>query len=215
MKDALLRDDVIAELEFEPSIDATDIGVAVEDGIVTLSGHVPTYGQKAAIEKAVARVKGVRGFAEHVEVRPAGLKGTSDDEIARRVVNTLRWNTMVPDNRVMVKVEEGWVTLTGELKWEYQRAAAVTAIRDIKGVRGIANLIELREAPSVPNIKKRIEDALRRSAEAEATSLQIDVDGDKVILNGFVKAWSERSLIARAAWSASGVRIVEDKLVVR
>jgi osmotically-inducible protein OsmY len=182
---------------------------------VTLSGHVPTYGQKAAIEKAVARVKGVRGFAEHVEVRPAGLKGTSDDEIARRVVNTLRWNTMVPDNRVMVKVEEGWVTLTGELKWEYQRAAAVTAIRDIKGVRGIANLIELREAPSVPNIKKRIEDALRRSAEAEATSLQIDVDGDKVILNGFVKAWSERSLIARAAWSASGVRIVEDKLVVR
>ena len=215
MKDALLRDDVIAELEFEPSIDATDIGVAVEDGIVTLSGHVPTYGQKAAIEKAVARVKGVRGFAEHVEVRPPGLKGTSDDEIARRVVNTLRWNTMVPDNRVMVKVEEGWVTLTGELKWEYQRAAAVTAIRDIKGVRGIANLIELREAPSVPNIKKRIEDALRRSAEAEATSLQIDVDGDKVILNGFVKAWSERSLIARAAWSASGVRIVEDKLVVR
>lgn len=215
MKDTILRDNVVAELEFEPNIDANDIGVAVEDGIVTLSGHVPTYGQKLAVEEAVARVKGVRGFAEHLEVRVPGLKGMSDDEIARRVVNTLRWNAMVPDNRVMVKVQDGWVTLTGSLKWDYQRAGAASAIRNLKGVVGITNLIGLTEVLATPNVRKHIVDALRRSAEAEATSLQVDVDGDRVILNGFVKAWSERSLIARAAWSAPGVRIVEDKLVVR
>jgi osmotically-inducible protein OsmY len=215
MKDSLLRDSVIAELEFEPSIDANDIGVAVEDGIVTLSGHVPTYGQKLAVEQAVARVKGVRGFAEHLEVRLPGGTGTSDDEIARRVANTLRWNTVVPDNRVMVKVQDGWVTLTGKLKWHYQRAGAAAAIQNLKGVVGVTNLIELTETPSAPDIRKQIEDTLKRSAEAEATSLQIEVDGDKVILNGYVKAWSERGLIARAAWSAPGVRIVEDNLVVR
>jgi osmotically-inducible protein OsmY len=215
MKDSLLRDNVVAELEFEPSIDANDIGVAVEDGIVTLSGHVPTYGQKLAVEEAVARVKGVRGYAEHLEVRLPGGKGTADDEIARRVVDTLRWNTMVPDNRVMVKVQDGWVTLTGKLKWAYQRAGATSAIQYLKGVTGVTNIIELTEAPSVPDIRKQIEDALKRSAEAEATSLQVDVDGDKVVLNGYVKAWSERSLVARAAWSTPGVRIVEDKLIVR
>jgi osmotically-inducible protein OsmY len=214
MKDGTLRQDILDELEFEPSIDANDIGVAVEDGIVTLSGHVPNYSQKQAVERAVARVKGVRGIAEEIQVRYPGGPKTSDDEIAKRAVDTLKWSTVVPDDRVQVKVQDGWVTLTGKLDWNYQKTGAADAVLGLKGVTGISNQIELVPRVSAGDVKKRIEDALKRSAHVEANAIRVDVAGNKVTLNGHVKAWSERKLVEQAAWATPGVTMVSDQLAV-
>ena len=214
MSDSALRQDILDELEFEPSIDANDIGVAVEDGVVTLTGHVPNFGQRQAVERVVARVKGVRGIAQEIEVRYPGGAGTSDDEVAKRVLDTLKWSTMVPDGKVQVKVQDGWVTLTGKLEWNYQRAGAADAIRDLQGVTGITNRIELSPRPSSIDVKKRIEDALRRSAEVEGKRIQVDVAGNKVILRGNVRALSERSVVEQAAWATPGVHMVDDRLTI-
>jgi osmotically-inducible protein OsmY len=215
MKDSQLKQDILDELEFEPSIDANDIGVTVEDGIVTLSGHVPNYSQKLAVERLVSHLKGVRGVAEDIEVRyPGGVPGTADDEVATRVANTLKWSTLVPDGRVQVKVEEGWVTLTGTLDWNYQKVGAADAIRDIKGVVGISNQIELIPRVSSIDVKKRIEEALKRNAQLESDSIKVDVAGNKVILKGHVKAWSERRLVEQAVWATPGVTTVSDQLKI-
>lgn len=214
MNDSTLRQDILDELEFEPSIDANDIGVAVEDGIVTLSGHVPNYSQKQAVERAVARVKGVRGIAEEIEVRYPGGAGMADDEIARRVVNTLKWSTLFPEDRVQVTVQDGWVTLTGRLDWNYQKVGAADAIRDLKGVVGISNMIELAPRVSPDDVKRRIEDALKRNAAVEAGGIRVDVTGNTVTLKGTVKAWSERRIAEQAAWATPGVTTVHDHLTV-
>ncbi|HEY9011117.1 MAG TPA: BON domain-containing protein [Devosia sp.] len=214
MKDSQLKQDILDELEFEPSIDANDIGVTVEDGIVTLSGHVPNYSQKLAVERLVSHLKGVRGIAEEIEVRYPNGPGMADDEIAARVVNTLKWSTLVPDNKVLVKVEEGWVTLTGKLEWNYQKVGAADAIRDIKGVTGISNQIELVQRVSSVDVKKRIEEALKRNAQLESDSIKVDVAGNKVILKGHVKAWSERRLVEQAVWATPGVTVVSDQLMI-
>ena len=214
MSDSSLRQDILDELEFEPSIDANDIGVAVEDGIVTLSGHVPNYSQKQAVERAVARVKGVRGIAEEIEVRYPGGSGVADDEIARRVLDTLKWGNQVPDGKVQVTVQKGWVTLTGKLDWNYQKTGASGAIRDLKGVTGITNSIELKSGVTSVDVRKRIEEALKRSAEVEARDIKIDVAGDKVTLKGRVKTWNERWLVEDTAWATPGVSHVSDELVV-
>jgi osmotically-inducible protein OsmY len=136
MSDSSLRQDIIDELDFEPSIDAADIGVAVEDGVATLTGHVPTYAQKITVEDVVRRVKGVKGIAQEIEVRPFGTNRTADDEIAKRALSTINWNTAIPDDAVQVKVQEGWVTLTGKVEWQYQKTAAADAVRDLAGVVG-------------------------------------------------------------------------------
>lgn len=214
MKDSTLKQDILDELEFEPSIDANDIGVAVEDGVVTLSGHVPNYGQKQAVERAVARVKGVRGIAENIEVRYPGGSGMADDEIARRAINTLKWSTLIPEGRVLVTVENGWVTLTGKLDWNYQKVGAADALRDLKGVTGISNQIELVPRVSSKDVKTRIEDALKRNAHLEASGITVDVSGNKVTLKGSVKAWSERRLVEQAVWATPGVTTVSDQLKI-
>lgn len=215
MNDKLLRQDVLDELEYEPSIDAADIGVSVEDGIVTLSGHVKTYAEKATAEETVLRVKGVKGIAQKIEVRPAGAHKTADDEIAKRAANTLSWNSILPDNQIKVKVQNGWITLTGEVEWQYQKAAAENSVKGLNGVYGVHNDIKLKPHASVPDIKKRIEDALKRTAELEAKAIRVDVVGDNVMLEGKVNAWAERTAAERAAWSAPGVRSVQDRLVVK
>lgn len=212
MKDSILKQAVIDEIAFEPSIDDNDIGVAVEDGIVTLTGHVPSFEQKVAIERATGRVKGVKGIAEKIEVRSA--PGTSDDELARRLVNTLKWGTMLPDDAVQVKVEHGRVTLTGVLDWQYQRLGAEAAARRLKGVRGIINDIQLRARVSPVDVRKHIEDALKRSAEVEANAVKVEVVGHAVTLSGNVRAWGERRAIERAAWATPGVTSVVDLLTV-
>lgn len=215
MSDSKLRQDIINELDFEPSIDAADIGVAVENGIVTLTGHVPTYAQKVTVEKVVRRVKGVKGLAQEIEVRPLGSNRTADDQIARRAVDTISWNTSVPDDAVQVKVQLGWVTLTGDVDWQYQKAAAAEAVQDLAGVVGVINQIQIKPRASASDVKKRIEEALKRNAEIEAQAIRVDVLGDgKVRLDGKVRAWSERNAAERAAWSAPGVTTVEDRITV-
>lgn len=215
MNDSTLRQDILDELDFEPSIDAADIGVAVEDGIVTLTGHVPTYAQKLTVEDVVHRVKGVKGIAQEIEVRPFGTNRTADDEIAKRAVNSIGWNTSIPDSAVQVKVQKGWVTLTGKVEWQYQKVAAANAVRDLSGVVGVANQIEIKQHVSAFDVKKRIEDALKRNAETEAHAIKVNIlDGGKVRLEGRVHAWSERRAAEQAAWSAPGVHMVDDRISV-
>lgn len=215
MSDSSLRQDIIDELDFEPSIDAADIGVAVEDGVATLTGHVPTYAQKITVEDVVRRVKGVKGIAQQIEVRPFGTNRTADDEIAKRALSTINWNTAIPDDAVQVKVQEGWVTLMGKVEWQYQKTAAADAVRDLAGVVGVTNRIEIASRASAFDVKKRIEDALKRNAEIEAQAIRVNVlDGGKITLDGKVHAWSERRAAERAAWSAPGVKVVDDRITV-
>lgn len=214
MNDSTLKQDILDELEFQPEIDANDIGVTVENGVVTLTGHVPNYSQKLAVERAVGRLKGVKGIAQEIEVRYAGTHGTSDDEIAQRAVNTIKWNTMVPDDKVQVKVQDGWVTLTGALDWNYEKIGAEHAVRDLKGVRGVVNLIELRQRVLPKDVKKHIVSALHRNAAMEAEAIRVDVAGNKVTLAGKVKTWADREIAEEAAWATSGVTAVEDRLTV-
>jgi osmotically-inducible protein OsmY len=215
MSDSSLRQDIIDELDFEPSIDAADIGVAVEDGVATLTGHVPTYAQKITVEDVVRRVKGVKGIAQQIEVRPFGTNRMADDEIAKRALSTISWNTAIPDDAVQVKVQEGWVTLTGKVEWQYQKTAAADAVRDLAGVVGVTNRIEIASRASAFDVKKRIEDALKRNAEIEAQAIRVNVlDGGKITLDGKVHAWSERRAAERAAWSAPGVKVVDDRITI-
>ncbi len=214
MNDSTLRQDIIDELDFEPSIDAADVGVAVEAGVVTLTGHVPTYAQKATVEDVVRHVKGVKGIAEEIEVRPFGTHRTADDEIAKRAVNTINWNTSVPSDSVQVKVQNGWLTLTGKVEWQYQKTAAADAVRGLAGLVSVSNQIEVKPHASAFDVKKRIEDALRRNAEVEAKAIKVNVVDGKVTLDGRVNLWSERSAAERAAWSAPGVSLVVDHITV-
>ncbi|SDA61844.1 BON domain-containing protein [Mesorhizobium qingshengii] len=214
MTDITLRQNILDELEFEPSIDAAHIGVAVEDGIVTLTGHVSSYWEKTTAENVVKRVKGVKGLAEEIEVRLVGLKGTADDEIARRAVDAITWNVSIPRDKVQAKVQDGWITLTGKLEWQYQKNAAAEAVRGLAGVVGVANQIEITPRASVSDIKKRIENALKRDAETEAQTIRVIVQDGKVTLEGKVRAWSERQAAERAAWSSPGVRAVEDRISI-
>lgn len=215
VSDLALRQDVIDELEFEPSIDAANIGVAVEDGVVTLTGHVATLSQKVSLEDVVRRIKGVRGIAQDVEVRPFGVNITADDDIAKRAVNTIAWNISVPPDSVQIKVQSGWLTLSGKVDWQYQRAAAENSARALAGVVGVTNLIEINPRAFTADVKKRIEDALKRNAEIEAHAIKVDIlDGGRVVLAGRVNSWSEREAAERAAWSAAGVRSVDDRLTV-
>ncbi|NDW05479.1 BON domain-containing protein [Jiella pacifica] len=212
MNGITLRQDILDELEFEPSIEAAHIGVAVENGVATLTGHVPTYAQKRKVEEVVRRVKGVRGIAEEIEVRPLGSHRTADDEIARRSLNVIGWNTMIPDDKVQVKVENGWVTISGTVEWQYQRNAAAEAVRDLDGVLGITNMIEVAPHATSADVKKRIDEALKRNAEVEARAITVSVVDGTVKLEGHVHDWAERTAVERAAWSAPGVKAVNDHL---
>lgn len=214
MSDKDLRQNIIDQLEFEPGVDAAHIGIAVERGIVTLTGHVTTYGQKILVEKAVQHIKGVHGIAEEIEVRPFGDPLNSDENIAKRALNIINWNTFVPNDAVQVKVQKGWVTLTGKLEWQFQRTEAEDAVRRLAGVIGVTNSIELTPQVSVTDVKKRIEDALKRAAAVEAAAIHVNVlDSGKIKLEGKVHNWAERNAAERAAWSAPGVRAVEDHLM--
>lgn len=212
--DMTLRQNIIDELEFDPSIDAANIGVAVEDGIVTLTGHVSSYWEKTTAENVVKRVKGVKGIVEEIEVRLLGQKGTADDEIAKRAVNAITWNVSIPRDKVQVKVQDGWITLTGKLEWQYQKNAAFEAVRGLAGVTGVSNQIDIAPHASVSDIKKRIEDALKRDAGTEAQTIRVNVMDGRVTLEGKVRVWSERQAAERAAWSSPGVRTVEDRISI-
>jgi osmotically-inducible protein OsmY len=214
MSDATLRQNVLDELEFDPTVNAMKIGVAVDNGVVTLTGHVGSYAEKIAAERVVQRVKGVRGVAQEIEVRYPGGKKDGDDEVAQRAAKIIDWDTTVPPGKVKVKVEKGWVTLSGEVEWQYQRMGAETAVRKLSGVLGVTNLVAVRPHIDAINVKHRIEDALKRNAELEADGIRVAVTGGKVTLEGKVRAWRERDVAERAAWAAPGVVTVEDRLIV-
>jgi osmotically-inducible protein OsmY len=214
MNDKELRQDIIAELDFEPSIESADIGVAVRNGVVTLTGHVPTYAQRTMAEDVVRRVRGVKGIAQEIEVRPFGALSAADDDIARRVLKTLKWNSTLPKNAIQVKVQDGWVTLTGKVEWQYQKQNAADAIQGLAGILGVINNIDVTPHASVSDVKKCIEDALKRQAEIHAKDIGVQVVAGKVILEGVVTGLAEKVAIERAAWSAPGVHWVEDGIVV-
>lgn len=214
MDDKVLRQFIIDELDFEPSINAANIGVAVEKGVVTLTGHVGSYVEKLAAEHAVERVKGVKAIAEEIEVRYGDQPKRSDDEIAQRAVNILNWSAQVPKDSIHVKVQKGWVTLTGTVEWQFERIAAESAIHKLSGILGVTNLVEIKPHVDAPDVRKKILDALKRNADIEADSIHVSVEDNKVILEGKVKAWYERGLAERAAWSAPGVKAVEDRLTL-
>jgi osmotically-inducible protein OsmY len=215
MDNAKLRQNVMDELEFEPSIDAAHIGVTAENGVVTLTGYVTNYAQKMSAEAAARRVRGVRGLANEIEVRYPGHAPNADDEIAQRALNMLGWNVSVPANAVQVTVQDGWVTLRGEVQWQYQRTAAADAVSGLSGITGIVNNITIKPTVKVADIKGKIEAALKRRAEVEAMNIAVTVkDGGVVVLNGKVDNWDERQAVDSAAWGAAGVRSVEDHLVI-
>jgi osmotically-inducible protein OsmY len=213
MNDKKLRKTVIDELDFEPSIDAADIGVAAENGVITLTGRVANLPQKLAAERAVWRVKGVKAIVEDIRVRLPINNQHHDDDIALRAVNVLAWNTSIPKDAVHVTVQHGWVTLTGEVKWNYQRALAEADVRKLSGVVGVVNDIKLAPSVHPSDVKKRIADALKRHAEVESRRIKVSVrDGGKVAIKGVVANWEERRAVERAVWSAPGVHAVEDHL---
>lgn len=217
--DQTLRATVMAELEWEPSVDAAHIGVTAKDGVVTLSGFVDSYPGKAAAERAARRVRGVRAIAEEIEVRLPNDQKHADDEIAERALHILAWDVEVPHERIKVKVEHGMVTLEGDVAYQFQRAAAEADVRRLGGVTGVVNLMRVMQSagrrPDADVIREKIERALRRNAELEAARLAVDVEGGRATLRGSVKTWWERDIAEGAAWAAPGVSQVKNEIEVR
>jgi osmotically-inducible protein OsmY len=213
MNDTAIKRLVESELEWAPGIDAADIGVTVDAGIVTLSGHLPSFAQKITAEHTVKRLRSVRGFVDKLEVRFAAHPG-DDEDIAKRAANILDWDVTVPKGAVKVSVAGGYVTLTGEAPWQYQKVAAGEALHRLAGVRGVSNEITVKPTVKAEDIKHRIEAALDRQADIEAAKVKVTVDGDRVRLDGKVRAWFEREAAEEAAWAAPGVRFVDDRVMI-
>jgi osmotically-inducible protein OsmY len=210
--DAQLQEDVITELRWEPAVDATQIGVEVKDGIVTLAGHVGSYLEKWEAQRAAQRVSGVKALAVEMDVSLPGSSARNDVDIARAASNVLQWTTYFPEGQVKVLVENGWITLSGELDWEYQREAAERSVRGLMGVIGISNQIVLKSIAAVRPDKSAIEAALKRRIHSDARHIMVEINGAAVILSGTVHSWAERDAARNAAWSTAGVHNVSDSL---
>jgi osmotically-inducible protein OsmY len=211
--DKQLQHDVIAELSWEPSVNAAHIGVEVSNGVVTLAGHVTNYAEKLNAERAARRVVGVTALAIEMDVKLAGTSKRNDSELASAAVAALQSATYLP-NDVKVKVEGGWITLSGEVEWDYQRQSSVGAVRHLSGVTGVSDQIAIKPKVSATLVKTDIEAALKRRARNDAQKISVDVQGSDVTLTGAVHSWSERDLARDSAWSTPGVRNVFDKMTV-
>ncbi|SHN28501.1 Osmotically-inducible protein OsmY, contains BON domain [Chitinophaga sp. CF418] len=202
------------ELLWEPSLESAEIGVSVNDGVITLSGTVNSYTKKLAAEKAAKRVKDVRAVAMDIEVHFLNGESRSDTDVAHAGLNALSWSTVVPKDSVTMKVEDGWLTLDGEVEWQYQKQAAENLVKDLQGVKGVTNLIRLRPVPTRSIVKDNIRKALERSADVEADSINIVAEGHNIILQGKVRSWGERNEVEKAAWATPGVVNVKDDLII-
>jgi osmotically-inducible protein OsmY len=212
--DSKIQQDVMAELNWEPSVNAAHIGVEVTDGVVTLAGHVGSYAEKLGAENAAQRVAGVKAITVEMDVKLAETSQRTDSDIAQSAENILRWTSYVPAHRVKIKVEKGCVTLSGDVEWEFQRNAAVSAVRNQSGVTGVTDLITIKPEVSASIVKSEIEAALKRGASRDAKSISVEVSGSDVTLTGIVNSWSERQRAKDSAWSTPGVRNVRDNLTV-
>jgi len=212
--DAQLRSDIVAELSWDPAITATNVGVIVKDGVVTLTGHPSSYAEKYAIERAAQRVKGVKALAIEMPVKLASDYERTDADIAMAVERAIEWNVLVPDDKIHPMVENGWVTLNGEVEWDYQRRAAESAVRDLLGVTGVTNRVIVKPKFTAADVEKKIQEALERQADREAQQIKIEVNGAHVTLSGKVHSWAERKAAQGAAWSAPGVANVINNLLV-
>ncbi|GJD90404.1 MULTISPECIES: BON domain-containing protein [Methylobacterium] len=213
MDDITVRQRVLDELEYAPMVDAARIGVIVEKGIVTLSGHVRSYAEKTIAERVALRVRGVRAVVEEIEVRYPQNPRIGDEALAERCAQVLEWDVRIPDRAVSIKVEHGCVTLQGSVPHYHQKAAVDAALRRLAGVTDIVNLIAVKPPAEAQEVRSRIRAALKRSAR-DPDTIRVRVEGDRVILDGCVDVWRERELAERAAWSAPGVRAVEDHLTL-
>lgn len=212
--DLQLHKNILDELRWDPRVNEAEIAVAVKDGVVTLTGAVETYAQKYAADRVVERVAGVRAIAEDLHVRVPGTLVKHDTEIAHSALSALKWDVEVPEDQIQVTVSGGWITLKGEVPWNFQKGAAERAVRYLAGVKGVSNLIEVKPKASPVEVKAKIEAALKRTAELEAKAITVEAKDGKVILKGHVRSWTERTDAERAAWSAPGVKEVEDRLAV-
>jgi osmotically-inducible protein OsmY len=212
--DERLQVDVLEELAWDPRVDAAHVGVTTRNGVVTLMGHVASFAEKSAAEQAVRRVRGVCAIAQEIEVHLPSHKKRADDEIAERAVKIMQWDSSVPSDRVQVKVERGYVTLTGEVDWNYQKAEIERIVHKLSGVTGIRNAIVVYPKISSADVRVRIRKALARDAALEASAIAVTTVGSKVVLTGRVRGFAEREAAERAAWSAPGVTGVEDHIIV-
>ena len=212
--DVELKKDVTAELAWDPAVKSTAIGVAVNNGVVTLSGHLETFADKHAAERALRRVAGVKAIALELDVKLSSNHQRSDTDVAAGAEEALRWNTLIPSEKIRLTVDHGWVTLQGDVEWDYQRRSVEKAISPMMGVVGISNEITLRAGPKVTDLSRKIEQALIRQATREAKHVQVEVDGSTVKLSGTVHSWQESNAAQGVAWSAPGVQTVINDLRV-
>lgn len=210
--DSQLQQDVMAELKWEPAVHAAQIGVEVKNGVVTLAGEVSSYIEKLHAERAAQRVSGVAALAVEMTVKLSQFGTRTDADIAESARNILAWMSSLPVDTVKVMVEGGWLTLTGDVEWQYQRLEAADSMRYLIGVTGISNQIAIRPSVSATVVKSDIESALKRRAAADAETIAVDVQGGDVTLTGTVHSWAERDLATRSAWGSAGVRNVVDNL---
>lgn len=214
IEDTELRCKVIEELDWEPSIDASHIGVAVKDGVVTLTGTVMSYPERTNAEQAARRVAGVKAVAGDLEIKLFGTAARNDFDIAHSALSSLRFNSSVPYDGVKILVENGWITLDGKVEWQFQKLAAENTVKHQLGVKGITNRIEIKPKFNAADVKSKIQSAFARRAQLDANQVTVDALGSKVTLSGMVRSWQEKHQAEQAAWSAPGVSQVENDVVI-